>query len=227
MDEVACQSNGESEQAFITSGGGFSDTFPAPSWQAPIIAGYFNLVKGSSIAPKAGYTPTGRGYPDVSLLARNYKIVVSGAVRVVDGTSASAPVFAAFISLINAERKAHGKKTTVGWVNPYLYKYASSFVTDITVGNNKCTADMRYCCAQGFTATAGWDPVTGLGSVNYEAFRDTFVRVNISYPTYAPSMQPTMNAAYSISYTSSPLSSLSWMYGTMICLLLSSMFLWH
>lgn len=35
--------------------------------------------------------------------------------------------------------------------------------TDITAGNNP------GCGSSGFTAAEGWDPVTGLGTANFEA----------------------------------------------------------
>lgn len=37
-----------------------------------------------------------------------------------------------------------------------------SFLRDVTSGDNKCLKDpFLFCCPQGFTATEGWDPVTG------------------------------------------------------------------
>ena len=83
------------------------------------------------------------------------------------GTSTSAPVFAGMVSLVNAARAAMGK-STLGWINPALYAFSSQFVNDITVGDNKCQLSVTgspFCCAQGYNATVGWDPVTGLGSV--------------------------------------------------------------
>lgn len=59
-------------------------------------------------------------------------------------------------------------KTSLGFLNPLLYKMAAedpSTFTDITTGNNKCT--MNCCSPYGFTATNGWDPATGLGTPVY------------------------------------------------------------
>jgi len=102
------------------------------------------------------------------LLAHNYKIVINGVIRNIDGTSASAPVMAAFVSLVNAQRKSRGM-STMGLINPLLYKYYTSFTNDITSGDNKCAASTysngyqltHTCCREGFHATEGWDPVTG------------------------------------------------------------------
>ena len=80
---------------------------------------------------------------------------------------------AAFVSLVNAQRKANGMPT-MGYMNPFLYQYYANFTNDITSGDNKCsavtnvaTSDYPFykrtitCCAEGFYATKGWDPVTG------------------------------------------------------------------
>lgn len=126
-----------------------------------------------------------RGYPDVSLFAHNYKVMQNGKFVETDGTSASTPVMAAFVSLVNAERLKRGM-STMGWINPFLYQYASEFAFDITSGYNKCTALFittsgvvtSTCCKEGFNATKGWDPVTGLGSVNYEKFRNDYYYIH-------------------------------------------------
>jgi hypothetical protein len=149
--------------------------YARPSWQDSFITTYFNTVKGTNKVPISGYSIVGRGYPDVSLLGHSYVIVAGGATYEVDGTSASTPVMAALTSLVNAARKQQGL-STIGWLNPTLYYYYSSFIHDITAGNNNCTANNGLyvvCCSQGFYATNGWDPVTGLGSVMFDAFLAT------------------------------------------------------
>mmetsp|Transcript_938 Transcript_938/g.1244 ORF Transcript_938/g.1244 Transcript_938/m.1244 type:complete len:227 (-) Transcript_938:385-1065(-) len=122
-----------------------------------------------------------RGYPDVSLLGHNYGIVMDSYLYAVDGTSASAPVMAAFVSLVNAQRLKLGKPL-MGFINPFIYQYASSFTIDITSGDNRCSAmstswwswyPTHNCCKEGFNATTGWDPVTGLGSINFDKFSST------------------------------------------------------
>ena len=131
-----------------------------------------------------------RGYPDVSLFAHNYKVMQNGKFVETDGTSASTPVMAAFVSLVNAERLKRGM-STMGWINPFLYQYASEFAFDITSGYNKCTALFittsgvvtSTCCKEGFNATKGWDPVTGLGSVNYEKFLSAALSVTSTTTT--------------------------------------------
>jgi tripeptidyl-peptidase-1 len=166
-DEIACQSN---EGGVITTGGGFSTLFEQPSYQSSAVSGYFSGLSTSE-QPVDGYEVNNRGYPDVSMLGYNYEVVIAGKTYAVSGTSASAPVFAGVASLINAARLESGK-SALGFLNPALYSsdLASSY-NDITEGHNKCTAG-RVCCDEGFYASSGWDPVTGLGSVDYSKFYD-------------------------------------------------------
>jgi kumamolisin len=79
---------------------------------------------------------------------------VDGQDQVVGGTSAVAPLWAALIALINQQS---GK--AAGFVNASLYGDASAF-RDITTGNNDSGGLGSY------TAKAGWDACTGLGSPN-------------------------------------------------------------
>merc|ERR1711879_433418 len=102
-------------------------------------------------------------------------VVIAGKLYSVSGTSASSPVVAAMASLVNAKLSANGG-TSLGFINPTLYKAGSGSFNSITSGNNMCTASTT-CCSQGFTATAGWDPVTGWGSVDYSKFEKLFTQV--------------------------------------------------
>ena len=99
------------------------------------------------------FNRSGRGYPDVSALGLNLATVYNKNIIGVGGTSASAPLFAGIITLLNEERLSKGKNP-VGFLNPTLYKYPEMF-NDITVGSNP------GCGTKGFPASKGWDPVTG------------------------------------------------------------------
>jgi tripeptidyl-peptidase-1 len=155
----------------ITTGGGFSTKFNAPAYQQKAISEYFETV---STQPASGYDTGGRGYPDVAMAGHNYEVVIAGSLYSVSGTSASSPVTAAMASLVNAKLKANGA-SSIGFINPTLYASGSSSFNSITSGNNKCTASAT-CCSQGFYAAAGWDPVTGWGSVDYAKFESLFVQ---------------------------------------------------
>ena len=109
----------------------------------------------------------------------NFPIKVGGKDYLQDGTSGSTPVFAAMLTIINAARRAVGK-SAVGSANHALYHIAATVpgvFHDITSGENNCCAAVKdpMCCSEGFTAIAGYDPITGLGSVNFTALRDAFV----------------------------------------------------
>ncbi|KAH9170019.1 subtilisin-like protein [Lactarius sanguifluus] len=102
------------ESACIFSGGGFSDIFPMPSYQAT----------------------TARGFPDLSANGLNYTVALDGRFELVSGTSASSPVVGSMIAMINDARLVVGKGP-VGFVNPAIYspKFAHAF-NDITAGTN-------------------------------------------------------------------------------------------
>jgi subtilase family serine protease len=137
------------------SGGGISSLWSKPAYQAGF-----------------GAAPTRRDVPDVSLNAdpnTGYTIYApdpttgtpdsAGVAQVVGGTSASAPLWAAYTSLINQQRTANGLTTTLGFLNPLLYPLAASSSSynadfhDITTGSNLF-----------YQAGTGYDDATGLGS---------------------------------------------------------------
>ncbi|KAI0451280.1 peptidase S8/S53 domain-containing protein [Xylaria acuta] len=151
------------------SGGGFSNIFPVPSYQASAVKKFMK-----NYAPNYGpnvYNDTGkaRGFPDVAAIGLNVATVWNGSTYGVGGTSASAPIFAGIVTLLNEERIAIGKGP-IGFLNPTLYQHPQAF-NDITIGNNP------GCGTDGFNATPGWDPVTGLGTPNYEKLLPIFLRL--------------------------------------------------
>jgi tripeptidyl-peptidase-1 len=81
------------------------------------------------------------------------------------------------ISLINDERLRNGKPS-LGFLNPALYQADRSVYNDITLGESFCAAAHtpgQNCCKQGFYATKGWDPLTGLGTPKFDALKDYLV----------------------------------------------------
>merc|ERR1712139_485110 len=141
------------------SGGGFSFQFDAPDEQKAAVA---NFLKVSPQLPPDGTFPKGgRATPDVSALGEGYQVVMHGQPSAVGGTSASAPMFAGLISLLNEARLAK-KMPALGHLNPWLYKHPEVF-TDITLGDNY-RGRGPFVEPVGFNCTKGWDPVTGLGT---------------------------------------------------------------
>jgi len=151
-------------------------------YQAAVVNTYFKNTNSSMPPASAGYNVNGRGYPDVSLLGHNYYDVVGGQTYLVSGTSASSPVFAGMLTLINSARLNAGK-APVGFVNPALYQiYARTpgVFNDITNGINNCPVLSQQptgaaCCQYGFPAVRGWDAMTGLGSVNFGKLLTAFL----------------------------------------------------
>ena len=151
------------EEAWDNSGGGFSNTFPAPRYQAAAIAAYKRTANASLPNP-VWWNATGRGYPDVSALGgdRNSYCIAGGTLFAGTwGTSASAPVVATIFARLNALRLAAGGKP-LGFLNPWVYKHADAF-NDVTKGVNN-HHNKKY---GGFEATVGWDPATGVGTPNW------------------------------------------------------------
>jgi len=171
VEEVACTSNGG---GVITTGGGFSTIFSAPKYQQSAVAGYFAGL-ASNQQPAAGYVATGRGYPDVSMAGYNYEVIIGGKTYMLSGTSASSPVVAGFVSLVNAARLKAGKPA-LGFINTALYQFGTKLTNDVTGGENNCAASL-VCCSEGFFATAGWDPLTGFGSVDFKKLYSAFVNL--------------------------------------------------
>jgi tripeptidyl-peptidase-1 len=155
------------ESAWSCGGGGFSDTFGIPSWQADNVASYLKTAGAAGVLPRSSlYNANGRGYPDVSALGGQtnpYCVAYRGGSSFggVAGTSASSPVVAGIFAQLNNVRLANGK-SSLGFLNPFIYANADCF-NDVSDGSsNYCTTGTT-----GFAALSGWDPATGLGSPNY------------------------------------------------------------
>lgn len=120
-----------------------------------------------------GVVPTGsgRGVPDTSANAdpnSGWQMSANGAWTAVGGTSASSPFTAALIAIARGLAKVAGKGAAAASV------YGAAATNDITLGSN------------GDAATPGWDPATGLGSPN----GDAFIRAIATWMTGATSTQP-------------------------------------
>ncbi|EIN06455.1 subtilisin-like protein [Punctularia strigosozonata HHB-11173 SS5] len=157
---VGATENVNPERGAELSAGGFSNYFAQPSYQSTAVESYLTKL-GSEFSGK--FNRSGRAYPDVAAQGQRVEIVVSGKTGLVAGTSCSSPIFASVIALLNDELLKAGKPV-LGFLNPWAYANPQAF-NDITTGNNP------GCGTTGFPATAGWDPVTGLGTPNYAAMR--------------------------------------------------------
>ena len=157
-----------SDVSYFTSGGGFSGMQTRPSYQEAVVEEY--LSSSVELPPSSYYNRSGRAYPDVSALGNNIMCYVNGERSPEGGTSASAPLFAGVLAILNSRLLELGRKP-LGFVNPLLYKMAAEFpeaFNDVVDGDNACTEAGCTTDCKGFYASAGWDPVTGLGTPNVE-----------------------------------------------------------
>jgi hypothetical protein len=144
------------------SGGGLSNVFNRPLWQA-----------GPGV-PSLNF----RAVPDVALSAAAHDayVVISGGLPMpAYGTSAATPSFAGILALVNQYQELNGVETRSGQgnINPNLYSLAQTtpgVFHDITAGDNivGCSVGTPNCSSGtlGYAAGPGYDLVTGLGSVD-------------------------------------------------------------
>jgi kumamolisin len=110
-------------------GGGFSTVFPVPDYQKSL-------------------DTTMRGVPDVAGVAdpmTGWIVYLNGQTQVIGGTSAVAPMWAAYLAKMGIKK----------FINDILYTAGKAGFHDIITGTNGA-----------YNAAPGWDPVTGLGSLN-------------------------------------------------------------
>lgn len=163
----------EPEVAAPFSGGGFSERWPRPWWQQNAMVNYLENLGNEKWAGL--YNPWGRGLPDVAAQGSNFAAVDKGSTFLISGTSCSAPTFASIIGLINALKVESGQPP-LGFLNPWLYTQAASALNDITQGGSTgCTgfdssSGLRtpFVPHASWNATEGWDPVTGLGTPDFQ-----------------------------------------------------------
>jgi kumamolisin len=156
------------------TGGGVSDAFALPAWQAGA---------GVPATPSGG---TGRGVPDVAGNAdpaTGYQVLVDGQRTVVGGTSAVAPLWAALIARLS-QASQHG----FGLAPQALYAgvaagQPSPGFHDITSGSNGA-----------YNAGLGWDACTGLGSPDGTALLARLT-ATITMPVTQPSPLSTSPAS--------------------------------
>jgi hypothetical protein len=157
----------QSYTVWAASGGGVSIYYPTPAWQT-----------GPGF-PNDGF----RNVPDVSMTTSGahdgYLVCrwdVQGCNYQIDGgTSAATPVFAGILALLNQYliNKGVQSQAGLGNINPTLYALYQSnpgAFHDITTGSNvvPCQIGTPDCTTGsfGYYAQAGYDQVTGLGSVD-------------------------------------------------------------
>jgi subtilase family serine protease len=165
------------------SGGGISKTFTQPSWQTgPGVSNQYSNGKrevpdvSADADPATGYsmycTVTNAGCPANGWLT-------------VGGTSASAPLWAGSMALINQYLKSQGK-AAVGHANPTLYglfngQQQSPAFHDVKTGNNLF-----------YPATTGYDMGSGIGTPDVNNIAHDLASISGGgTPTPTPTNTPT------------------------------------
>ena len=131
------------------TGGGISDFFAMPKYQL-----------GAGVPVSLNDNHIGRGVPDVAANASpnsGYPLTVNGFSAVGNGTSASAPLWAGYIAVLNAALGGN-----VGFINPVLYRLGSYAFRDIL--GSPGPANNGLDGVSGYPADKGWDACTGWGS---------------------------------------------------------------
>ena len=167
--------SGLASVGYTASGGGFSNLFPRPNYQIDVVDSYVSRHVPKSYETVSGYG-TGRGIPDVSAFSTNFPTVVSSVTLPIGGTSASTPLWAAIITLLNDYEASKGRPN-LGFLNLWLYGLDSGLKDITTGGNNVGGCNLLAGCTLpktlGYNATEGWDPVTGLGSPIFKELRQS------------------------------------------------------
>jgi len=168
------------EVAAAPSGGGISSIINIPSQQ--IGKKYQTYNSSTGITGPVTALPR-RGIPDIAAPYQSYAFYLNGAVvSGIAGTSAATPIMAGMMARFIS--KNGGRRPPPNSLAKIFYSNYSSFY-DIIYGNN------AYEIPDGYAATAGWDPVTGLGSQangvqTYQAVTTAGLRVKTASNTWSP-----------------------------------------
>eukprot|EP00933_Yihiella_yeosuensis_P058104 TRINITY_DN5832_c0_g2_i1.p1 TRINITY_DN5832_c0_g2~~TRINITY_DN5832_c0_g2_i1.p1 ORF type:complete len:607 (+),score=132.36 TRINITY_DN5832_c0_g2_i1:73-1821(+) len=149
------------EKAVGLSSGGFSNYWSMPSYQKEAVAKYMSTQQGLP-DKKWGYNVSGRAYPDIAAQAVNFWVYTMIPEPGVSGTSCASPTAAAIFSLLN-DHRLQGGKSTLGFLNPLIYKNPQAFY-DVTTGHSAGACGWGN---NGWPAGSGWDAVTGVGTPDY------------------------------------------------------------
>jgi tripeptidyl-peptidase-1 len=142
------------------SGGGFSNVFGIPNYQRDAVSAYFDQVEktlgfsgyhhfvenGNFSSVTGGvYHHGGRAYPDVGAVGDRQVVYSNGSWWLVGGTSLSAPVWGAVLTLVNEARIEAGKGP-VGFIHPILVGFV--LLANFGLGFSsliETDADMELC----------------------------------------------------------------------------------
>lgn len=189
--------------------GGVSSAYSEPSWQVRSAA-QPEIVNATVTQ---GASALGRAEPDIAMVANNTIATIqandTGAIffTILEGTSVASPVFAGLVADIVAvenNRLPSGSGwTSLGFIDPEIYNISSYYAmvggasgdpfSEVTTGENYV-----------FTASSGWDALTGWGEVSAPLFlaadeNPTLLHYNYTGPS--PGLPPGYSGGTSSSST--------------------------
>ena len=167
-----------SETAWVDSGGGITpDKIAIPSWQ--LLSGVINASNKGSVTYRNG--------PDVSANANfTYYTCADQTACLANsygGTSFAAPAWAGYLALVN-QQLAADSDSPIGFINPIIYaqNVTSQYSTDFH--------DITSGTSGSYSATTGYDLVTGWGSPNGTGLINALV-ATANVPSFSLSASPT------------------------------------
>jgi kumamolisin len=176
---------------YAGSEGGISTVFPEPKWQ--FVSAAEPAVVNATV--QQGASTLGRAVPDVAMPANLTLAAVfansTGTVfvDVLQGTSIAAPVLAGLLADVVAVQNngSSGGWTSLGFIDPEVYQFASYFVTHPGSGTSPFV-DVTSGANFVFSAGPGWDATTGWGEVEAPALlaafhNSTLLNYNYTGPT--------------------------------------------
>lgn len=172
VTSVGATTGSNPEIAVPFSSGGFSDTWQRPAYQEKAVTQYLSQLGTTN---SGLFNRGGRAMPDVAAQGSQFHVIDKGEDKLISGTSASAPVFAGIIALINAQRVLAGRPP-LGFLNPWIYSEGYQGLNDITNGGSSgCDGTDQFSGLPTpvipdatWQAVTGWDTVTGWGTPDYE-----------------------------------------------------------
>ncbi|KAK8930195.1 Tripeptidyl-peptidase sed2 [Metarhizium anisopliae] len=177
VTSVGAVNNGqEPPNGSVFSSGGFSAYFKRPDWQDAAVSEYVDALNGHL---EGYYNSSMRAVPDISAIGTRFQTVINGSPFMLDGTSASTPVLAGMIALVNDARARQGKPV-LGWLNKRLYSdEVREVLQDIKAGQSFSCKFSGGKEPGGWPATEGYDAITGLGVPNdFNKFMDVLVNMD-------------------------------------------------
>ncbi len=188
--------NGKRSEGLGGSGGGLSEVWTMPGYQSAASA--VGTVNAESSSEPCGRSTLCREVPDVAASAdpnKGYVVHVggeppNGGWTQVGGTSAAAPLWAAFAGLANASSACGG--VPIGFANPSLYaiassNYAGNFRDVVEPSPETHVADNNTATGLSpFSVTPNYDMATGLGAPLGSALGASLCAIANRPPAAAP-----------------------------------------